>query len=286
MDPSIFTKIFDDRTLDEAIATAATLGFDGVEIMAREPHFPADTSHERAEEIAALVDDLDMAIPCLATYTGGYARKSGEEREAELEAFERFLELAEILDVDLLRHGAGGPSVRKATDVDFERAATWLRKAADRAATYDRTIGLEIHAHRLTETADSTRRLLEMIDRDNVGIIHDAGNMFIADDPFGPESVEKLGNDIVHVHVKDLSRTDDRSLSDAFELETQRGSESFRHERLGEGNVDHGPLFEALADCGYDGHVTTESSVARVPPETVAAHELEELRRLIDRALR
>lgn len=282
MQPSVFTKLFDDRRLDDAIETAAEIGYDGVEIMARDPHLPADTSHERAEEIGALVDRVGVEIPCLATYTGGYARKSETECEAELEAFERFLELSEPLEVDLLRHGAGRPSVREATDEDFERAAEWLRRAADLAGTYDRTVGLEIHSHRLTETVDSTLRLLERIDRDNVGVIHDAGNMFIVDDEYGRSSVERLGDRLVHVHVKDLARIDDPSRSDAFELETERGEEVFRREFLGDGEVDHGPLFEALADHGYDGYATVESNVRRTDPVDVAEHELAATNELID----
>ncbi|WP_207592808.1 TIM barrel protein [Halomontanus rarus] len=286
MHPSLFTKLFDDRSLDEAITTAAEIGFDGVEIMAREPHFPADTSHERAAEIKTLLDDHGLTVPCLATYTGGYSTKSDDECEAELEAFERFLALSEILEVDVLRHGAGGPSVREATDEDFERAATWLRRAADVAAEYDRTVALEIHSHRLTETTDSTLRLLELIDRENVGVIHDAGNMYIVDDPYGSESLAKLDDRVVHVHVKDLSRIDDPSLSDAFSLETPRGEETFRRESLGDGDIDHASVFEALAESGYDGYVTTETTARRIDRETVATREYEALTRAFERVSR
>lgn len=284
MEASIFSKVFAETDLETAIRTAAEIGYDGIEIMARDPHLPPDTSRERAEEIESLLDDLALSVPCLATYTGGYSTLSEIESEAELETFERYLEIATILGVDLLRHGAGGPTVREATADDFERAATWLRRAADLAAEYDRQIGLEIHAHTLTETAESTLRLLEMIDRENVGIIHDAGNMLIVDDTYGAASVEKLGDAIDHVHVKDLSRGGDPSFEDAFELETQRGEETFRREILGQGDVDHGPLFQALLEDGYDGHVTTEAFLQRRGPETVARHELEMLRALIDQA--
>lgn len=282
MHPSIFTKVFDDRSLEDAIAVAAEIGFDGVEIMAREPHLAHDTPHERAAEIAALIDDHDLTVPCLATYTGGYSTKSDDECEEQLERFEDFLRLSEVLGVDLLRHGAGGPALREATDEHFERAATWLRRAADLAAEYDRTIGLEIHSDRLTETTDSTLRLLDLIDRDNVGVIHDAGNMFIVDDPYGAHSLEKLGDRLAHVHVKDLSRIDDPSLSDAFSLETPRGEAVFRREPLGEGDVDHAPLFEALAERGYDGHVTMETNVGRIDRETVARRELESFERILE----
>lgn len=281
MQYSIFSKVFDDRSLDEAITTAAEIGFDGIEIMARDPHLPADTDHERAEDIVTLLDDVGVEVPSLATYTGGYARKSDRKCEAELEALERFLTLSEILDVRLLRHGAGHPSIREATDGDVERAAMWLERAADLAAEYDRMIGLEIHSHRLTETTDATLRLLDRIDRDNVGIIHDAGNMFLVDEPHGPKSIERLGDHLIHVHLKDLSRVDDPSLEDSFSLETPRGTELFRRECLGDGHIDYESLFRRLLGDDYDGFVTTETTVRRLDRETVARRELENMRRLV-----
>jgi sugar phosphate isomerase/epimerase len=146
------------------------------------------------------------------------------------------------------------------------------------------TLGIEIHAHTLVETVDATQRLLRDIDRDNVGAIHDAGNMYIVEEPFGPESVERLGDDLVHVHVKEEARVDDPDLPGAFELETDAGDELFQPRRLGEGDVDHGPLFDALQDAGYDGFVTDE---CHVPTESdgdieVARHELTELRAMLD----
>lgn len=281
MQTALFTKTFDDRSLEDAIETAVEIGYDGVEIMAREPHFPSDIDTEHVEGIRELLDDYGMGMPCLATYTGGYARKTDAECEAELETLEAFLERAEVLDVDLLRHGAGRPSIREADQDDIERAVTWLRRAADLAAEYNKTLGLEIHSHRLTETAAATMDLIERVDRENIEVIHDAGNMFIADDPFGAESVEAIGDRLAHVHVKDLSRIDDPDQADAFTLETGRGEEVFRREFLGEGDVDHAPLFEALVEREYDGYVTDESTVRRIDRETVARRELEALEGLL-----
>lgn len=252
--------------------------------MARDPHLPPETTREQCEQLRELADEHGVDIPCLATYTGGYARASDDERAAELETFECYLELSEPLEVELIRHGAGGPTPREATDEELETAAAWLRRAADRAGAYDRTIGLEIHPNRLTETVDSTLGLLELVDRDNVGVIHDAGNMFIVEDDHGPASIERLGEDLLHVHIKDLSRSSDPELPDAFSLETARGDASFRRELLGDGDVDHEPLINALADAGYGGYTTVESNIARIDPETVAAEELYRLSERFERS--
>jgi sugar phosphate isomerase/epimerase len=281
---ALFTKIFAERDVDEAIDLAAEIGYDGVEPMGRDPHLGPDTSPERAAEIGDRVDERGLDIPCIATYTGGYVTVSEAEREAELADLEKFLRLADALDCDLLRHGAGGPPVHEATEEDFEMAATWMRRAADLAAEYDKTLAMEIHAHRLTETADSTLKLLEMVDRENVGAIHDAGNMYIVDTDFGPRTVDKLGDKLFHVHVKDERRVDDPSLPGAFELETRHGPELLQPRLLGEGAVDHRPLFRALRDAGYDGYASAECHVPMDDPDAdidVAEHEREVLREYI-----
>lgn len=285
MKRALFSKIFDDKPLETAIDLTADLGYDGIEIMARDPHLPADTSHERAEELRQRLDRVGLEVPCLATYTGFYDERTDDEAEAQLAEFERYAALAEILDCDLVRHKPGGPPLRDATDEDFERAAGYLRRAADVAAEYDRTVGIEIHAGRLVETADSTARFLDLVDRENVGVIHDAGNMYIVDADHGRESVERLGDSLVHVHVKDLRRTDDPSAEDAFELETNRGEEVFQHRLLGDGDVDHRPLVAALDEAGYEDYLTDECTVTPRDEDgdvEIARRELAALENLTD----
>jgi sugar phosphate isomerase/epimerase len=281
---ALFSKIFDGRPLETAIDLTAELGYDGIEIMARTPHLPPDTSLERAEELSERLDRAGLAVPCLATYTGFYDGLTDDEAETQLAEFERYAELGEVLDCDLIRHKPGGPPLRDATDDDFERAAGYLRRAADVAAEYDRTVGVEIHAGRLVETAESTARFLDLVDRDNVSVIHDAGNMHIVDADYGSESVERLGESLVHVHVKDLRRIDDPSAEGAFELETNRGEEIFQHCLLGEGDVNYRPLAAELAEIGYDGYLTDECAVASQDGDNieVAKHELTALENLTD----
>lgn len=75
----------------------------------------------------------------------------------------------------------------------------YLRRVADVAAEYDCTVCIEIHVGRLVEAADSTVQFLYLVDRENVGVIHDAGNMYTVDADYGWESVERLGESFVHV---------------------------------------------------------------------------------------
>jgi len=258
METALFTKVFGDRTLAEAVDLTAEVGYDAVELMCREPHFGVDTTVEEAAELKARVEDRGIEIAALGTYTGDYVGGSDATAAAEREKLEKFLELADVLEVDLLRHGVGGPPEHRAEPGHYEEAAERYRRAADLAADYGKTLGIEIHAGTITETAASTAELIDAVDRENVGAIHDAGNMYIVDTPFGPESVETLGDRLVHVHVKDERRVGDTSEPGTFEVETARGEEAFQHRLLGHGAVDHSGLFAALAGAGYDGYLTNE----------------------------
>jgi sugar phosphate isomerase/epimerase len=290
MKAALFTKVLADRPLDEALARAADIGYDGVELMGRAPHFGPDTTDEEAREIRALADDLGLGIAGVASYTGGYAGIDDAAAGEELETFERFCELADVLGVGYVRHGAGGPSADEASADHYERAAEWLARAADAAADYGVEIGVEIHGNTIVESADDAVALLEAVDRPNVSAIHDAGNMFICGEAYGPASVERLGDRLGHVHVKDVRRVVDAGGPGSWTDETRYGEEAFAFARMGEGDVDHWSLLHALAAAGYDGYVTDE---CHVPAEAaddgdvdLAAFELAELRRLFETARR
>lgn len=287
MKTALFTKVLGERPLESVIEIAAVLGYDGVELMGREPHLGLETTDAEARALREHASDLGVDLVSLATYTGHYTTASDAECEDELARFERFCELADVLDVQLVRNFPGGPSPYDADDEAYDRAARWVGRAADVAADHELTVGVEIHTDSVAESAADAVRLLDAVGRENVVAIHDAGNMYICDEQYGPASVETLGGSLGHVHVKDVRRT--RSLDGGFTIETRHGEESFAFARLGRGDVDHWRLFRALADSGYDGYVTDECFAPAEGPAgdvTVAAHELGELERLIETSAR
>lgn len=284
MDAALFTKVFNGRTLEKAFEFAAHAGYDAVELMCDEPHFGASTTRERARELRERLDDLGLAVAGLGTYTGEYVDVSDAEARAELDELESFLELADAMGTDLLRHGVGGPPEYRAEPAHYEEAAEWYREAADLAASYDKRLGIEIHANTITETAESTVELLEAIDRDNVGAIHDAGNMYTVGADYARATLETLGDHLLHAHVKDVRRVPDSSLPGAFERDREGGTVAFQHRLLGHGDLDHRRLFEALADAGYEGYLSNECH--RPTDEiwtdrTIAAHEREAMDHLL-----
>lgn len=70
-----------------------------------------------------------------------------------------------------------------------------------------------------------------------------------------------------------------------FRDRTRHGEEIFQHNLLGEGAVDHLPLFMALAGAGYKGYFSTECH-GTSDDRAAAIHELAEIQRLIARAVK
>ncbi|MFC7681438.1 sugar phosphate isomerase/epimerase family protein [Paenibacillus sp. GCM10028914] len=272
-----------DYSIHEAMAITAKLGFDGLEIACREPHLSADTSIQRVREMRLIANEYDLAIPALAGYAGHFSESSDRDCEKALGEFCRLLEQADLLEAPMVRIFQGGPNAFLAADYHYEKAAYWLRKCAEEARQHDKRILLEIHNVSLVETSDSALRLLAMIGADNIGLIHDAGNMYIADTNYGSDSVHSLKSKLFHVHVKDEKRIAEAGAAGTFTNRTRHGMEHFLQCRLGEGEVDHRELFKALLDTDYKGWITLEN-FAPYPVEERLAYDLEVVRQWMDEA--
>lgn len=278
-----FSGVFIDYSIQEAMRLTKRLGMDGIEIAGREPHLSAETSLPRVKEMKALADGLGLEIPVIASYAGGFSVMSDREAEKTFAEFQRMLHHAGELGAAQIRVSPGGPNAFLAQDYHYAKAAYWLDRCAAEAKAQQAEIVLEIHNGSLVETVESSLRLLGMLEHDNVGMIHDAGNMYITDTDYGRDSVLKLGDRLFHVHVKDELRIEKAGAPGTFVNLTHRGEESFRQCRLGEGEADHRPLFDALVETGYRNWITLECH-APFPPYERLEHDFHAVKRLLGRS--
>lgn len=216
----------------------------------------------------------------VASYVGRFSTLSDKDCEQEYEELKKYMDVLDNLGTDMMRISCGGPNAFLAQDYHYEKAAYWLQKCADFAGQSGKRLAMEIHNNTLIESAEDSVKLLNMIDRDNVGVIHDAGNMYISGSDFGAKSVELLGNKIFHVHVKDIERIEYKEGSGTFCNFTKNGDEYFRYTLLNEGGTDHQPLFKALKQAGYQGYLSTECN-APLPDIERARNEINEMNKLI-----
>lgn len=262
-----------DYSIHEAMSITAELGFDGIEIACREPHLSPEASLPRVREMKALADGHGLEIPALAGYMGHFSTSGDAECAGAYDQFMGLLERAVMLEAGMIRIFQGGPNAFLAEDYHYAKAAFWIRKCAEEARAAGKRIVLEIHNQSLVETTDSALRLLELIGDDQVGLIHDAGNMYITDTEFGEKSVRQLGSRLFHVHIKDERRIGQGGAPGTFKNLTRHGEEFFLQCRLGEGEVDHGGLLKGLREQRYAGWLTLECA-APYPPKERLAYDL------------
>lgn len=280
MKTCMFTGMFRNESFETAVKNAALLGFDAIEIRYHASHFEPDESESSLKEKAKYIRDAGLEVAEIYTFTGGFSTKSDAECEKELETFRREAEAACILGTDMVKISSGGPNAFLAKPYHFEKSAEWLARAADIAERNHLRISLEIHNGSLVEDIDHALQLIRMIGRDSVGLIHDAGNMYITGEEYGEHSVERLGDHLFHVHVKDVLRVSDPSLPNYFTNITPRGEESFRLTALNEGGVDHLPMLRALKKRNYQGYISLEANISMDAME-MAKHEYRELQNML-----
>ncbi len=280
---SLFSLLLSHLSLEEAIVLCKEIGYDGIELWGKEPHISADTPMSRVKQIRTLLDDNEIDLVAIGSYLGGFSTKSDMECQREFEQLEKYLDIMQVLKCNMIRVSPGGPNGFLAHKYHYEKSLYWMAKCADLAKKYNVRLVMEIHNGSLIETVDAAKAYVEQLNRDNVGLIHDAGNMYITDTDFGKESVDTLGNKIFHVHVKDEIRINDDSLPGAFHSQTIYGDEIFQQKFLGEGAVDHIPLLTALLENKYDGYLSIECHAAASGEER-AKREFVAINKLIEAA--
>ncbi|WP_163537433.1 sugar phosphate isomerase/epimerase family protein [Gracilibacillus sp. YIM 98692] len=267
-----FSGVFIDYSIQQAMSISKELGFDGIEIACREPHLSPSTSRQRVEEIKHLASKLDLEIPALAGYMGHFSTSSDKECEKALQEFKQLVKWADILGADMVRVFPGGPNAFLAEDYHYEKAAFWLKKCVEEAKPYSIKVVMEIHNLSLIETVEQSKKLLNMVGHhDDIGVIHDAGNMYITDTSYNRDSILHLENHLFHFHVKDVKRVEKSVAPGTFTNLTKNGDEHFMQCLLGEGEVDHQPLFDTLNEMGYNRWITLECAAPYPPKERMEA---------------
>jgi sugar phosphate isomerase/epimerase len=192
-----------------------------------------------------------------------------------LDDAERFLAIGDEMACKMLKVTAGRLRNSAFQEDEARTVAAWLAQTCDRAARHGVRVVTEIHFGQYCETTAMARRMIDLVNRANFGVILDAGNMHITGDSYGAESVKRLGDRIFHVHVKDMVRAEP-SDKKAYDYPAGR----FKRAPLNEGNVDHRSLFRALAESGYNGYLSCEASGGE-DPIAVANHEFAEMQKLL-----
>ena len=120
-------------------------------------------------------------------------------------------------------------------------------------------IALTYHHHMGTvvQTAAEIDRLMENTDPELFSLLYDSGHLaYCGEDYIGV--LKKYANRVKHVHLKDIRP----EVIDKVKRENLSFLEGVRLGTFtvpGDGAIDFGPIFDILADSGYEGYVLVEA---------------------------
>lgn len=269
----VFTVMLPDLTPEEAAREVRAAGYDGVEWRVTQapaerkdeaPSFwgnnlctlePTQADAKRARDLA---DSAGLELPNLGSYIG----------LGELDKVKAALAFAETARSPHFRVGFGNFSEHYAEQ--FGAAQAFLDDVIGLTKGSSVIPLVEIHHGTLLPSASLAHRLLARFSPDEVGVIHDAGNMVHEGFEDYRLGLELLGPYLAHVHLKNARFAEDED-----------GVQRAEWSPLETGAVDFLKLLEALHGVGYDGWLVVEDFSAARPSREALRHNLKFVKTLL-----
>jgi sugar phosphate isomerase/epimerase len=259
---SVFTASTPDWTPEEAAKQLAAQGWDGIEWRvidqseATPPGFwagnratwPLTGLEDSIDDIARITREAGLEFSGI----GGYARCDDHEN------VDRMLAATAALGARQVRVTMPRTDSGEYRDL-FAGARRDVARAAARAAELGVKALIELHHETITPSASAAFRLVDGLDPEHVGVIHDLGNLVIEGQENHLAAFQLLGPYLAHVHVKNVRWVPGEPEADG----TVRWHHEWAPMRTGQADVD--AYFTALHEFGYDGWVTSEDFSTELP---------------------
>ncbi len=287
------------------LEVAGETGYGGVELRGMGPLLHGEAEESFLARIDAELARRNLEAVTLSTWLGCFAlRADDREREAELARCERFFSLAARWKCGYVRVNPARLPPAEAADPQWVLDAQWLARAADLAKAHGVGIFLEMHHGTLCDTREHSLRLLDLIARDNAGLVFDPYNLYQVPTDYGTATIAALAPHIVNVHVKDLVALLGNTYPHAFEYEAfvphagrfipvqaaraPRPKRYFANRLINQGGIDWYHVVAALKQAGYEGYFTVEATSGKDPNmldgRELAAHSHQQVARLLEAA--
>ncbi len=148
-----------------------------------------------------------------------------------------------------MRTSQGGS--KTASGADFETTAAELRALADHAAEHGVDLSIEMHQNSIADNPWSCLHLLDLIDRPNVGLNPDLGNLYWhyqVPEATNEAAIVALAPKTRYWHCKQLQHIQVPEQERAY----------FQLVPLPDGEIDYRFAVAAMVDAGYDGWLSIE----------------------------
>jgi len=249
---AVFTVMTPDLNPEELVQELRASGYDGVEWRVttvpenrrqEKPSFwgnnLATLAPDEGKRARAVADSAGLEIPGLGTYIN----------VGDMAGVETAMRFAQECGAKQIRVSAGNwPNGSQTYAAMFDEAREFLKNVESMARqTHVKGI-IEIHHGSIATSASLAFRLVDGLDPNFIGVLHDAGNMGHEGFENYQLGLELLGPYTAHVHVKNVG----------YHHHFGGGVWKSDWSPLEDGVVDFDALFKALHNVGYSGWVALE----------------------------
>lgn len=249
-------------TVDEFLAKAKDLGFDGVMLVAKRPHVsPLDYDAAARKALRRRIEGLGLELVCLAGYTdftAGVDKPGVPNVEIQACYVGEVAKLARDLGTDMVRIFTGYHRPDVPFDKQYAMVVQGLKLAGQKAAEHGVTLAVQNH-HDIAVHHDTMYWLLKEVNLPNVKAAFDAWAPTLQG--LSTEQIRaailKMKPFIVHTTAADYVRLPQYRLEHG--LTNYLASDTLvRAVPVGEGIVDYETFFSTLKEIGYQGYIAYE----------------------------
>lgn len=246
-----------ENTFEQCISEMALAGFTGCEVGNKYPR----------DDIPALKKALslrNMQI-CNAWFSSFLLTKPYDEVEKDFTDHISFLKEmgARVVGISEQSYSIQGTDKSVFKDKYIMNDDEWARlcDGVNRLGKVAKDMGIFLTYHHhmgtVVQTAAEIDRLMENTDPELFSLLYDSGHLaYCGEDYIGV--LKKYANRVKHVHLKDIRP----EVIDKVKKENLSFLEGVRLGTFtvpGDGAIDFGPIFDILADSGYEGYVLVEA---------------------------
>ena len=249
-------------SVDDFLEKAATLGYDGVMLMAKRPHLsPLDYDKEDRARLKQKIEDLGLTLVGLAGYsdfTAGMDKPGIPHTEIQAAYLGQVAELARDLGTDMVRIFTGYERPGIPYDKQYAMVVEGIKLAAKEAQKHGVTLVVQNH-HDIALHHDAMYWLLQEVDMPNVMAGWDAWSPTLE----GLSKAEIKGSILKMKPYIANTIAADYVVLPRYQYEntlTNYVSDKpvIRATQMGQGIVDYDLFFGTLKEIGYQGYLVYE----------------------------
>jgi len=240
----LHTHTFRTYEVEDAIKAAAKWGYDGIELLiGRE--YTLEALAEKKRELAKSLDRFKISVDAVHTSSPAASRNE-QERKTSIARLKAAIGSMKDLGISVINTSPGRPASKDATEEDYNLAAEYFSEIGDSLKSEDLILTFETHMGVLSDTANSTMRLIRLIGNPRIKVNWDPGNMYATEGAEKPEDAFQILKDhLGHMHIKNCKKIAGQYVW-SFPVE--------------EGDLDFTKIFLMLKSVGYTGHLSVEYS--------------------------